>query len=84
MLTVTSFGAETALLLPVYDMVEAQGAGFRYHVIGFAVFHVTGYDIHGSKDSRIEGYFMNMVWTGVPSSSPGTPSFGARAVALVE
>jgi hypothetical protein len=78
------FRNETALLLPVYDMVEAQGAGFRYHVIGFAVFHVTGYEIHGSKDSRLEGYFMNMVWTGVPSSSPGTPSFGARAVALVE
>jgi hypothetical protein len=77
-------GNEPELLFPVYDLVEAQGAGFKYHVIGFTVFHVTSYEIHGAKDSRINGYFMDMVWTGVPSSSSGTPSFGARAVALVE
>jgi hypothetical protein len=78
------FRDETEILLPVYDAVEAQGAGFRYHVIGFAVFHVTSYEIHGSKDSRINGYFMDMVWTGVPSSTAGSPFFGARSVALVE
>jgi len=72
------------LLFPVYDLVEAQGAGFKYHVIGFAVFHVTSYEIHGSKDSRINGYFMAMNWVGVPSPSSGSPSFGARAVALTE
>lgn len=72
------------LLLPVYNAVAAQGAGFKYYVIGFAVFHVTSYDIHGSKDSRINGYFMDMVWTGVPASSIGTPNFGARAVTLIE
>jgi hypothetical protein len=75
---------EPDLLFPVYDAVAAQGAGFKYHVIGFAVFHVTSWDIHGSKDSRINGYFMNMVWTGIPASSGGEPFFGARAVQLVE
>src|SRR5215211_7049075 len=77
-------GQEPDLLFPVYDAVKAQGAGFTYHVIGFAVFHVTSWDIHGSVDSRINGYFMNMVWTGVPASSGGAPFFGARAVQLVE
>ena len=75
---------EPDLLLPVYNAVEAQGAGFKYYVIGFAVFHVTSWDIHGSKDSRINGYFMDMVWAGVPASSGGAASFGARAVELIE
>ena len=72
------------LLFPVYDMTQAEGAGFRYHVIGFAVFHVTSYEIHGSKDSRINGYFMAMNWVGLPSPTGGGPSFGARAVELIE
>ena len=70
--------------VPVYNAVEAQGAGFKYYVIGFAVFHVTSWEIHGSKDSRINGYFMNMVWTGIPASSGGAGNFGARAVELIE
>lgn len=77
-------GQEPDLLFPVYDAVKAQGAGFTYHVIGFAVFHVTSWDIHGAVDSKINGYFMNMVWTGIPASSGGAPFFGARAVQLVE
>jgi Putative Flp pilus-assembly TadE/G-like len=77
-------GGEPDLLLPVYNAVEAQGAGFKYYVIGFAVFHVTSWEIHGANDSRINGYFMNMVWTGVPASSSGAGNFGARAVELIE
>jgi hypothetical protein len=75
---------EPDLLFPVYNAVEAQGAGFKYYVIGFAVFHVTSWEIHGAKDSRINGYFMDMVWTGVPASSGGATNFGARAVELIE
>jgi hypothetical protein len=77
-------GSKPDLLFPVYNATQAQGAGFEYYVIGFAVFHVTDWEIHGSKDSRINGYFMDMVWTGVPASSGGAPNFGARAVALIE
>jgi hypothetical protein len=77
-------GEKPELLFPVYNAVESQGAGFRYYVIGFAVFHVTSYEIHGSKDARISGYFMDMVWTGVPASSGGAPNFGARAISLIE
>jgi Putative Flp pilus-assembly TadE/G-like len=79
---------EPDLLFPVYDSVQGSGAGFEYHVIGFAVFHVTGFNLHGSKDSYIEGYFMDMVWTGVPSppsgGGGGGTGFGARAVTLIE
>jgi hypothetical protein len=75
---------ETEILLPVYNDTQAQGAGFEYFVIGWAVFHVTDYDIHGSHDSRVHGYFVDMIWAGIQSQSSGTPTFGARAVALVE
>jgi hypothetical protein len=78
------FRDETELLLPVYDDTQAQGAGFEYHVIGWAVFHVTDYTIHGSVEAEINGYFVNMVWTGIASPSSGSPNFGARAVALIE
>jgi Putative Flp pilus-assembly TadE/G-like len=77
-------GNEPDLLFPVYNATEAEGSNFKYYVIGFAVFHVTSWEIHGSKDSRINGYFMDMVWTGIPASSGGAPSFGARAVQLIE
>jgi hypothetical protein len=75
---------ETELLFPVYRSVRAQGAGFEYYVVGFAVFHVTGYDIHGSKDSRLYGWFVDMVWEGIQSESGGDPDFGAKAVELIE
>jgi hypothetical protein len=76
---------ETELLFPVYSSTRASGAGFEYYVVGFAVFHVTGYDIHGSKDSRIYGYFMDMVWHGIISESGETGGdFGAKALALIE
>jgi hypothetical protein len=72
------------LLFPVYNATRAQGAGFEYYVIGWAVFHVTGHDIQGSKDARIHGYFVDMVWAGIQGSTGGSNNFGARAVSLVE
>lgn len=78
------FRDETELLFPVYNAVRAQGAGFEYYVIGWAVFHVTGWDIRGVNDGKIYGYFVDMVWTGVGSTSAGSPHFGARTVELIE
>jgi Putative Flp pilus-assembly TadE/G-like len=77
-------GGEPDLLFPVYNATEEEGSNFKYYVIGFAVFHVTSWEIHGARDSRINGYFMDMVWTGIPASSGGVPGFGARAVQLIE
>jgi hypothetical protein len=78
------FRDETDLLFPVYNETRAQGAGFEYYVIGWAVFHVTGYQIQGSKNSRIYGWFEEMIWEGVGSESAGDANFGARAVSLIE
>jgi hypothetical protein len=79
------FRNETELLFPVYSETRAEGAGFEYYVVGWAVFHITGYDIHGSKDARLYGYFQDMVWEGVISeSTDDDPNFGAKTVALIE
>jgi hypothetical protein len=78
------FRDETELLFPVYNATRAQGAGFEYYVIGWAVFHVTGYTIHGANDSTISGYFVDMIWAGIQSESAGEPDFGARSVSLIE
>lgn len=78
------FRDETELLFPVYNATRAQGAGFEYFVIGWAVFHVTDYEIHGSKNSRLHGWFVDMIWEGIQSGSAGDPGFGARALGLVE
>lgn len=75
---------ETELLFPVYNAVRAQGAGFEYFVIGWAVFHVTDYTIHGANDSKVHGYFVDMIWAGIQSETAGDPDFGARAVSLIE
>ena len=78
------FRDETELLFPVYSETRAQGAGFEYYVIGWVVFHVTGYEIQGSKNSRILGWFEEMIWEGVGSGSSGDPDFGAHTVELIE
>jgi hypothetical protein len=78
------FRDETEMLFPVYNAVRAQGSGFEYYVIGWAVFHITDYEIHGSKNSLLHGWFVDMIWEGIGSGSAGDPDFGARAVTLVE
>ena len=75
---------KTELLFPVYNAVRAQGSSFEYYVIGWAVFHVTGYEIQGSKNSRLYGWFVDMIWEGIGSTSSGSPHFGARSVELIE
>jgi Putative Flp pilus-assembly TadE/G-like len=72
------------LLFPIYRATRAQGSNFEYLVVGWAGFRVTGYDIHGSQDSRLFGYFEEVVWQGIQSESGGDPDYGARAVSLIE
>jgi hypothetical protein len=72
------------LLFPIYRQTRAQGANFEYLVVGWAGFRVTGYEIHGSKDSRLYGYFEQIIWQGIQSESAGDPDYGARAVTLLE
>jgi Putative Flp pilus-assembly TadE/G-like len=72
------------LLFPIYRATRASGSNFEYQVVGWAGFHLTGYDIHGSKDSRLYGWFTEVIWDGIQSESAGDPDFGARAISLVE
>jgi len=70
------------LLFPVYRSTRGSGANFEYEVVGFAGYHVTSYDFHGSH-GVIYGEFVRMIWAGVQGSS-GAADFGVRAVSLVD
>jgi Putative Flp pilus-assembly TadE/G-like len=72
------------LLFPVYRSTRAQGSNFEYQVVGWVGFHLTGYNIHGSQDSKLYGYFTEMIWDGIQTESSTDPDFGARAISLVE
>jgi Putative Flp pilus-assembly TadE/G-like len=72
------------ILLPVYRETREQGAGFEYEVVGWVGFVVTDYQIQGSKNNKIYGYFTQVIWEGIYSEEAGAPDFGARAVSLVE
>jgi hypothetical protein len=72
------------LLFPIYRETRASGSNFEYLVVGWAGFRVSGYTIHGSNDSRLYGWFEQVIWQGIESDSAGEPDFGARAVTLLE
>jgi hypothetical protein len=82
----TAFDARIGdvLLFPIYRATRAQGSNFEYQVVGWAGFHLTGYQIQGSKNSRLFGWFTEIIWEGIQSESGGDPDFGARAISLVE
>jgi Flp pilus assembly protein TadG len=75
----------TTLLFPVYDDLVGTGANAQYHVIGWVGFHLLSYEARGSSGS-ITGYFTNVIWTGLQSTSSSgqPPNFGARSVQLVD
>jgi hypothetical protein len=75
------FGTE--ILLPIYSELRGSGAGFDYKVIGWAGFHVTGIEIHGSH-SKIFGWFERVIWDGIIGETASEDDFGVRTVALVE
>ena len=72
------------MLFPVYRDTQGGGANFEYEIVGWAGYVITSYEIQGSKDNKLNGYFKSIVWEGIGSQSSGAPSFGARAVSLVE
>jgi hypothetical protein len=73
------------MLFPVYDTLTGQGANAEYHIIGWAAFHILGFEARGN-DGSIRGYFTEIIWEGLQAttSGGGGPSFGARTVQLVE
>jgi len=77
------FGPGKELLLPIYDDTRGNGAGFDYHVVGWAGYQVTSYTINGSKDALIYGKFVEIIWEGIQGETGGH-DFGARSVELVQ
>jgi hypothetical protein len=72
------------LLFPVYRSYHEQGAGFVYEIVGWVGFVITDFQIKGSKDNEITGYFTQVVWDGIYSEASDPDDFGARAVSLIE
>jgi hypothetical protein len=77
-------GPGKELLLPIYNDTRGNGAGFDYHVVGWAGYQVTGYTINGSKNAVVNGRFVEIIWEGIQSEHGGEPDFGARSVELVQ
>ena len=73
------------MMFPVYDTLSSQGSNAEYHIIGWAPFHITSFEVHGTEGS-ITGYFDDIIWYGTlaTTSGGGGPNFGARTVQLVE
>ena len=69
------------LLFPVYDDVQSGGTNLQYHVIGFAGFHVTGYEFQGNNGT-IDGSFVHVDWQG-SGTSDTSDYFGATTSRLV-
>jgi hypothetical protein len=72
------------LLFPVYRDTRGNGANFEYEVVGWVGFHLTGYNIQGSKKNQLHGWFTRIIWEGILSETATDDDFGVRAVTLVE
>jgi len=74
----------TTMLFPVYDTEIGQGSNALYHIIGWAAFHVDGFDNSGNSGS-VTGEFEQVIWDGIQSDSgSSTPTdFGVHTIALV-
>jgi hypothetical protein len=77
-------GPGKEILLPIYNDTRGDGAGFDYHVVGWAGFQVTGYEINGAAKAVISGRFVEIIWEGIQSEHGGEADFGARSVELVQ
>lgn len=71
----------TTKLFPVYDSTSGNGANLKYHVIGWAGFHITDWSAKG-PNALITGYFNKVDWQG--SGSSGISNyFGATTSRMV-
>ena len=74
----------TEMLYPVYRSTRGNGANFEYEVVAWVGYYLTGYEIKGSKNNKLFGWFTRVIWEGIMSESSSGPDFGVRVVSLVE
>jgi hypothetical protein len=75
----------SVLMFPVYDLIQGNGAGAQYHVIGWVGFHLNGFTVHGSSGT-ISGYFTEYIAQGLqPTGGAANPPwFGVVSVQLIK
>jgi hypothetical protein len=72
------------LLFPIYRETRGQGSNFEYYVVGWAGFHVTGFDAQGNG-GKVFGWFESVTWEGILSETADNDNdFGVRSVELLE
>lgn len=72
------------LILPLYDYTEATGGSKTYHIVGFAEFVITGFDLTGSPKT-ITGYFTTGdVVDGVSGGEQTPRDYGIVVVRLTQ
>jgi Flp pilus assembly protein TadG len=72
------------LLFPIYRTIVKSGSTAEYTIVGWVGFVVTQV-VGGGDDSKVKGYFTEVIWDGIPSNDTnGTPNFGAFVVALTD
>lgn len=73
----------TEVLIPIYDTIVDGGSTAEYNVIGWVGFVPTGFS-GGGSNGKLHGHFTQVVWQGIPATSPNQPDFGARTISLVD
>ena len=71
------------LLFPIYNSITGSGSNAVFNIIGWAGFHVTGFDPSGSS-GKVYGWFTRRISEGIQvDAGQNVPDYGARAVQLV-
>jgi hypothetical protein len=71
------------LLFPIYKTITGSGSNAEFDVVGWVGFHVTGFQANGST-GKVSGYFTEVLWEGIQSSTGNNANLGTRTVELVE
>jgi len=75
---------DPSVVLPLYDYTKGGGSPGKYHIVGFAEFVVTDFDLKGNPKT-INGYFTNgTVTTGAGGEEKPPYDFGIFAVWLID
>jgi hypothetical protein len=71
------------ILFPIYRKLTGGGSNAKYEIIGWVGFHLTGMDLHGSSE-KLYGYFTQVIWEGIQTTTNAPPAYGVRSIALVD
>lgn len=76
--------SQPKLIVPLYDLAEAAGDSKTYHVVGFAEFVITGFNLNGNPKT-ISGYFTTGDLVNGLAGGGGTPkNYGIVVISLTQ